>query len=294
MKNRFLCTIVLALLLVSAAQATDYFWRYTDGTSCGGEGSWWPGAGVPFAVDNDWSNQYNWAGQWVEDPPGVWKPGFGVPTASDNTEFNRQTYTEVGTGDAAVCARIYVGTDWTHTLGVVGGTLTVGGQVILGRGGGTLGSMYIGGGTTSVADDLIVGGGGVPSWGWGPGVGDLDMAGGIVNIVGSLVVGGTETDGEVSQTGTGTFTIDGGLLVAMGLTIETGSHMGVYDDGLVVLAGDQLDLVNGYIQGGLLYGLASIADSGPYEGNTVIETPEPATLTLFTLAGIALLRRRKM
>lgn len=274
MKNRFLCTIVLALLLVSAAQAYTCYW---------GDSEFPP-------VDNDWENSLN----WIAWPPPDWIPTHGTPTASEDAELNRALYTEVGTGDAAVCQALRVGTDTSHTLGVVGGTLTVGNEIVIGTGGGTTGYMDVSGGTTFVTSNLNVGGGGLPEWGWGPGVGDLDVFGGAVQIGGSLVLGQTLTYGEVSQTGTGTVTIEGGVVIAVGLTIETGSLMCVYDDGLMVLAGDQLALVNGYIGDGLLFGLASIPDSGPYAGNTVIETPEPATLTLFTLAGIALLRRRKM
>ena len=65
--------------------------------------------------------------------------------------------------------------------------------------------------------------------------------------------------------------VDGGVVVAVGLTIEAGSLLSVYDDGMVVLAGDQLDLVNSYIDNGLIVGQASNATSEPYTGNTVIE-----------------------
>ena len=276
MKSRVFCVVVLVLLLASAAQATDWWWYEP--------------------VDDDWENSLNWTA-W---PPPDWVPIHGIPAAADKVELNREVYTEVGTGDAAVCDILYVGSDLSHTLGVVDGTLTVGSEVVLGTGGGTIGYMDVSGGVMSVNDDLNVGGGGLPEWGWGPGVGDLDVSGGTINIGGSLVLGQTltydpgEGDPIVSQTGTGTVTVDGGVVVAVGLTIEIGSLLGVYDDGLVILAGDQLDLVNGYVDAGLIIGQASIPTSGAYAGNTVIEIPEPATLALLAVGGLALLRKRKL
>jgi hypothetical protein len=232
---------------------------------------WWlPEEGV---VDEDWNNALNWIA-WL---PPDWNPIHGLPDKTDKVELNREAYTEIGPGDEAVCNILYIGTDISHTLGVAGGTLTVGNEILLGRGGGTTGYMAVSGGIVSVYNDLNVGGAGMPEWAWEPGVGDLDVSGGQINISGSLVLGQTLTydpGGDdpniVSQTGSGTVQVDGGVVVAVGLIIEAGSLLGVYDDGMVVLAGDQLDLVNGYIDAGLIIGQASIAESGPYAGNTVI------------------------
>jgi len=231
---------------------------------------WWLSESV---VDDDWNNALN----WISWPPPDWIPTYGLPDEDDRVELNREVYTEIGTGDEAVCNILYVGTDLSHTLGVVGGTLTVSGELVLGRGGGTTGYMDVSGGTVFVNNDLNVGGAGMPEWAWAPGVGDLDVSGGQINIGGSLFLGQTLTydpGGDdpniVSQTGTGTVQVDGGVVVAVGLIIDAGSLLGVYDDGMVVLAGDQLDLVNEYIDTGLIIGQASIAESGPYTGNTVI------------------------
>jgi hypothetical protein len=107
----------------------------------------------------------------------------------------------------------------------------------------------------------------------------------------AVTMGGNLEMGLVSSTGASTVNIDGGTVDVGGvLDLKKGASIVMDNAGKLILAGDQVDVVNSMLET-KIFG----ADSVSYDGSktTVSAIPEPATLGMISAAGAAILFVRR-
>jgi len=210
-------------------------------------------------VSSAWSNGDNWV-TW--DASGAVQPI--VPTSADIVYLNRGLAypVSIDSGTSAAASILHVGF-WDSLdaqLDVTGGTLDVVGMLSIGTADiGDHGYMNVSGGAITVGGPLVVGGEDAP---WGAGNGHLTMSGGTVYVAGNLRIGMCAGTGEVY--------LSGGTIIAAGLQMTANGWLAVRGDGMLILPGNQLALVNGYIDSGWVSGAAEFLTSGPYAGNTAV------------------------
>ena len=159
------------------------------------------------------------------------------------------------------------------------GTVTVGGYMAVPRGNtstNTHGYAYISGGNIDVASHLYICHGGASS-------GLLDISGGTITVGGNLIMrnGGTIL-----------------LPAAPYLNDAPTTELNITGTGRIILAGNQVAAVQGYRDNGwILNGVEELDDSlivyDPGSNTTTLGIPEPATICLFGLGAMGLIRRRK-
>ncbi|MCE5184649.1 MAG: cellulase family glycosylhydrolase [Planctomycetaceae bacterium] len=205
---------VLALLCLVLLTAEAYSWNE------------WNYAGGSHL----WSNSANWSPR--------------VPLNTDDPIMRGQGLGNEALIDSTVTARgrsMWIGYSGRADLVMTGGSLNLTGGFRLGQSGGN-GNAAVSGGTVSIGGDIVIGDG-------GSGIGNLTMTGGIFNHVsGWIYVGYSGASGTVN--------LNGDVLITSKVVMGSGSaHMNITQGKLVITNTDAVGVANemyGYMAAGQL------------------------------------------
>ncbi|MDD5134450.1 MAG: PEP-CTERM sorting domain-containing protein [Phycisphaerae bacterium] len=257
--------VLLLSVVVSAPAATIY--------------NQWNGS-----VSTDWNTAANWDAGFVPFSfDGVDKTKAGFKTATG-------AVLGVETQNAEAWNVMIGGSGGVGELTIDGGRLTTGDYIIMGNVAAESGTLYVNSGEMNLGGHLYVG---------FHGAGTVYMTGGSINILGaSKYFGIAEYSEEASV---GTVYLHGGTITAANFRMENGGSLAtglleIGNDGKLVIFGDSVDKVNGYIGNGLIAGLGGAAVQVDYDvttpGMTTVYVPEPATMLMFGLGSLILYRRK--
>ncbi len=215
--------------------------------------------GSALAADVVWTNGGS-DGLW--DNPANWLPAQ-VPTVADKAKILKLAPDDahITAGMDAICMYLVVGDNQSGEMHMTGGTLTVSpppnpNWAIIAYAAADVGIFTMDGGTVTTGDRLFVG---------FQGHGTLYMNGGTMNIGGTFGIG----YGEGFTTGRGYVYLDGGTInvgtagVGSGLMMSTpAGELGKLDItlGKLVLAGDRVAQVTGYINNGYITAYDGLGD----------------------------------
>ena len=234
------------------------------------------------------------------------------------------SYTIAAGGDLTASGQALIGNPGAGSLLVDGGSLLVGTEFALGVGGGNSGSVTLNSGSITSLSLLGVG--------WGGGSGTLTVNGGVLNA-NALDLGAFGGNGDITlnagtisasagfnaSVGTGTLVINGGVMSALSLNFDGAGKV-------VDLNGGQLIATSGGFLAGtttfnigdgeLIFGNAAkedvdflIDNTGTWNfdgtggirsvtqvGSDVVVTtiPEPSTMALMSMTGIAVIAIRRL
>jgi hypothetical protein len=256
-----MCLVVAGVLvLASASNAADVVW--TDGDP----------------ADHLWST------------PGNWDTG-ALPTLTDEVLIDVPAAAAPGgpliqDGIDAKAKGIFTEAPGEPTLAMTGGTLEIAEWVWWGDGANSFAIWNMSGGTVTVPNEFELG--------WGGGAGTLNMTDGTITAGKFKVPTGSGAFAEAFLYG-GTFNVtkSGGL--------DFGNVNGLMDihEGTLVLEGDDTAKIAGLIGAGHIIGYGGTGtvlydyDTTNAGKTTVAAIPEPATICLLGLGGLALRRRRR-
>lgn len=257
--------VLLLGMIVSAPAATIY--------------NQWNGS-----VSSDWNIAANWDAGFVPFSfDGVDKTKAGFKTA---------TGAVLGTAvqNAEAWQVIIGGANGLGELTVDGGRLTTGDYIIMGNTATETGTLYMNSGEMNLGGHLYVGFHGPAT---------VYMTGGSINILtANKYFGIAEYSEEASV---GTFYLHGGTITTAGFRMENGGSLAtglleIGNDGKLVIFGDNVSKVNGYIGNGLIAGLGGATVLVDYDvttpGMTTVYIPEPATMFMLGLGSLILYRRK--
>jgi hypothetical protein len=265
-KINVLFTFVLLLgMIVSAPAATLY--------------NQWNGS-----VSTDWNTAANWdLGNvpFSDDGTNKTKAGFKTATGAVlGTETQNAEAWQVMIG----------GSGGVGELTLNGGRLTTGDYIIMGNVAAESGTLYMNSGEMNLGGHLYVG---------FHGAGTVYMTGGSINILTANKYFGIAEYSEVASVGT--FYLHGGTITTANFRMENGGSLAtglleIGNSGKLVIFGDNVDKVNGYIHNGLIAGLGGATVLVDYDaitpGMTTVYVPEPATMFMFGLGTLILFRRK--
>jgi len=267
MKNLVMCVLLLVVALAGSAV-----------------GNSWKGAGATPR----WDDPANWWQNTVPDPG-----DYNILRSRDSGDPLNPwwQYTLIESGMDIVTTDLYHWTDAKddipETLNVTGGSLT-GNYWILSTNETIVNRDYAEGnvsGGVVTFNGIALGG----SMANGVGIhGTLNVSGIGSVIAGSVGVGQSTLDdaiGYLNLSGNSTLFTDSLSIV------QNHGYITIADNAVLTVAGDQQQMMTMLINGGAISGAGVFAS---FDGtNTNIMIPEPATMILLGLGGIALIRKRR-
>jgi len=280
MHRKLICLISLVLLLGLANSAT------ADAISWVAEG-----------MDSDYMNMFNWNPMGVpasimEGEIEVYENGALIETWNGTANVTPD-YWPVLSGVAPIIREVQMG--YAEAVGnygeleiATGGVLTTTGDVRFGYNADTSGVLNITGGSLYIGDDLYIGK-------YGDAV--LNMTAGYMRLTDATSSWAKELTGTVA------FNLSGGIMDFDIWNTGAGTvDFKISDDGVFKLAGWQVeyvynDLIDTGIIHGLGFGVGNPGGVGAYydggEDKTIVLVPEPATMLLFGLGSLFMLRRKR-
>jgi hypothetical protein len=246
------------------------------------------------AASSDWFNGANWS---LGHVPAI---ADATNTRTYQTHANTSYMPIINSGNAENY-QLEIG-GGSHTLGEVSGTMTMNGGTMtiadyfrIGASSTSCrwGEFYMNGGDWNVGGYMAVGYGNSGSEVQGM----MTMIGGTINVTGDLRFANGATASGIAYISGGTINVGGILNMRPGGTSGTPTTLlDITGSGKVVLAGDQVERVQGYIDNGWIQsnGEEFSYDNVVWDGtNTILAVPEPATVCLLGLGALSLIRRKK-
>ena len=286
MSGKNLCLMTLALAVgLGVGNASAVFVQST-----------WTGS-----ADQDWMNDANWTAGAPDVSDGTTSEWADIASNAGGGPILDNASPTVAWCKVSGSGALVIGPNATLDVNSIGdfdlgfggsptvgnyGTITASNRLQVGRSGGTSTFNMYGGSVTSTGDLKIGREGGS--------TGVLNMYDGSITTLANISIG---EEGAAS----GVLNLYGGTVTAAGIAIydPTPPKMVLIGDGVLLLVGDKTSTVDGYVGGSERIRPMDPGDTIERDFDitnpgftTVWAVPEPATLSLLVLGGLAVIRRK--